>query len=219
MASSPWFGTVALISVTFCLTVTDMDAMTNTDLPPLAAAVTARLKKLGKWNDLTVIAKRSEVSDNTWRPLLKEGVTPKRRGTRVAIARYLQWEPDALAMLQDGVDPQEIADRRYDVGESLFGTLVTEEQDPADTAVAVSRLEHEVAYLKRHATAVDDRLDDHDRQLGALAAVPAKLDQVLAALTPQGGVEAAESPARTPRAAPRARSRKPRAAGGAGPAA
>ena len=108
---SPNFGTLPLISVTFGLTVTVMPLMTDTK--HIAEAVKARLKDLGKWGDLTAIAAASGVSDNTWRPLLKTGIAPRREGRRVAIAEYLEWDPDALTMLEAGADPAIIPTRRY----------------------------------------------------------------------------------------------------------
>lgn len=216
-SSSPNFGSLVLISVTFCLTVT---AMTMTDTPAhIADAVLARLKQLGKWGDLTTIAERSEVSDNTWRPLLKEGRTPKRHGTRVAIARFLEWDPDALAMLEDGTDPATIEGRRYDVGESLFGTIVTEEQSPADTAVMVQQLSHRVVYLGSQVKAMSGRLDEHDTKLETVDRMSEKLDQVLAVLRERAeAAVAVVAPDDAARPAPRPRPRKPRSAGGVGPA-
>jgi len=126
----------------FGRTLTGMLLMTADPppLPPLAAAVVQRLADVNRLDNLNTIAEASGVSDNTWRPLLKTGRMPKRPGKRVAVARYLNWVPNALDLLESGVDPADIPERTYPKADAKGGTSEAAAPDAERVAGSLSEV-------------------------------------------------------------------------------
>ena len=215
-------------------TLRSMDKRISEWRQKVGRKIEERRVELG-YSSVASFAGRAEVrvSPSTWLSL-ESGeahtspgrvVSPSAK-TKHEAARALGWPPPALDWLEAGDDPSwwtfdgEWWHRRVP-GQKPMGVRPFADRPPAKAeiaedarmAMARAREAHEEAIrLKVQLEALTGRVDNHDRRLAALDAVPRKLDEVLDAIRGPGAGGGADPPrARTDPAAPRARPRKPRA--------
>lgn len=90
----------------------------------LGARVETRLHELKKWGTLKQIMRESGVSDVTWKKLIEQGISPRRKDVLVKMADYLEWSVEGLAVAAEGGTPEDLRQQPESVGGATFEEVV-----------------------------------------------------------------------------------------------